>query len=303
MTRPLRLAVTGSQGQLARALVERGPQANVEIIALGRPTLDLLKPAGVLAALETVRPDVVVGAAAYTAVDLAESHSDEADAINAVGAGAVACAAAKLGAPVVHLSTDYVFDGLLGRSYREDDPTGPVGAYGRSKLAGEQAVAAGNSDHTILRTAWIFSPFGKNFVRTMLQLAATREEIAVVADQRGAPTSAHDVADAVIKVARNLKADLAPGLRGVFHLTAQGDATWAEFAEAIFELSRRAGGPFARVKPVPTSAYPAPARRPPNSRLDNSKIAREHGIVLPYWREALAVCMARLVPGEVRKAS
>ncbi len=303
MTRPLRLAVTGSQGQVARALVERGPQANVEIIALGRPKLDLLEPAGIFAALESARPDVVVSAAAYTAVDLAESHSAEADAINAVGAGAVAKAAAKLGAPVVHLSTDYVFDGLLARPYHEDDLTGPVGAYGRSKLAGERAVAVGSPDHAILRTAWIFSPFGKNFVRTMLQLAATREEISVVADQQGVPTSAHDIAAGVIRVARNLKADLAPRLRGIFHLTAQGDATWAEFAEAIFVLSRQAGGPFARVKPVPTSAYPTLARRPPNSRLDNSKIAREHGVVLPHWHEALAVCMARLVPGEFKKAS
>ncbi len=303
MTRPLRLAVTGSQGQLARALVERGPQADVEIITLGRPKLDLLEPAGILAALEAARPDVVVSAAAYTAVDLAESHADEADAINMVGAGAVACAAAKIGAPVVHLSTDYVFDGLLARPYREDDPTGPVGAYGRSKLAGERAVAGGNPDHVILRTAWVFSPFGKNFVRTMLRLATTHEEIAVVADQRGAPTSAHDIADGVIKVARNLKADLAPRLRGIFHLSAQGDASWAELAEAIFVLSRKAGGPIAHVKPVPTSAYPTPARRPPNSRLDNSKIAREHGVVLPHWCEALAVCMARLVPSEFRKAS
>ena len=303
MTRPLRLAVTGSQGQVARALVERGPQANVEIIALGRPKLDLLEPAGILAALEAVRPDVVVSAAAYTAVDLAESHSAEADAINAVGAGAVACAAAKLGAPVVHLSTDYVFDGLLARPYREDDPTSPVGAYGRSKLAGERAIAAGNSDHAILRSSWIFSPFGRNFVRTMLQLAATHEEISVVADQHGAPTSAYDIADGVIKVARNLKASPAPRLRGIFHLTAQGDATRSEFAEAIFALSRQAGGPIARVKPIPTSAYPTPARRPPNSRLDNSKIAREHGVVLPHWREALAVCIARMVPGEFKKAS
>ena len=303
MTRPLRLVVTGSRGQVVRALVERGPHQNVEIVALGRPRLDLLKPGSILVALEAARPDVVVSAAAYTAVDLAESHSAEADAINAVGAGAVARAAAKLGAPVVHLSTDYVFDGLLDRPYREDDPTGPVGEYGRSKLAGERAVAAANSDHAILRTAWVFSPFGQNFVRTMLQLATTREEIAVVADQHGAPTSAHDIADGVMRVARNLKADAAPRLRGIFHLTAQGEASRAEFAEAIFTLSRQAGGPFARVTAIPSSAYPTPARRPPNSRLDNSRIAREHGIVLPHWREALAVCMARLVPGEFRKAS
>ena len=301
MTARLRLVVTGSQGQVVRALGERAVQHDVDVIALGRPQLDLLQPAKIFAALEAARPDVVVSAAAYTAVDLAESNAAEAHAVNAVGAGEVARAAASLGVPVVHLSTDYVFDGTLGRPYREDDPTGPVGEYGRGKLAGEQAVAAANPAHAILRTAWVYSPFGKNFVRTMLNLAATREEINVVADQRGSPTSAHDIADGVIEVARHLRSNTAPG--GVFHMTAQGEATWAEFAEAIFALSHMAGGPFARVKPIPTSAYPTPARRPANSRLDNAKLAREHGVSLPHWRDALAVCVARLVPGEFRKAS
>jgi dTDP-4-dehydrorhamnose reductase len=299
----LRLVVTGSQGQVVRALTERGPVMDVDVVALGRPGLDLLQPAKIFGALEAAKPDVVVSAAAYTAVDLAESNAAEAQAVNGVGAGEVARAAARLGAPVVHLSTDYVFNGALDRAYREDDPTGPIGEYGRGKLAGELAVAAANPDHAILRTAWVYSPFGKNFVRTMLNLAATREEISVVADQHGSPTSAHDIADGVIKAARNLKADAAPGMRGVFHMTARGEATWAEFAEAIFAWSRDAGGPFARVRPIPTSAYPTPARRPANSRLDNAKLAREHGVSLPHWREALAVCMARLVPGEFRKAS
>ena len=303
MVKGLRLVVTGSQGQVVRALQERATHGGVEIVALGRPQLDLLNPVSIVSTLETARPDVVVSAAAYTAVDLAESHAAEAHAINATGAGEVARSAATLGVPVVHLSTDYVFDGALDRPYREGDPTGPIGEYGRSKLAGELAVAAANPNHAILRTAWVYSPFGENFVRTMLNLAATREEITVVADQHSAPTSAHDIADGVIKVARNLVANSALGLRGVFHMVAQGEATRAEFAEAVFALSRAAGGPFARVKPIPTSAYPTPARRPANSRLDTAKIAREHGVVLPQWREALAVCMARLVPGEFRKAS
>ncbi len=303
MVKGLRLVVTGSQGQVVRALQERAAYGGVEIVALGRPQLDLLKPASIVSALEAARPDVVVSAAAYTAVDLAESHAAEAHVINATGAGEVARAGATLGAPVLHLSTDYVFDGALNRPYREDDPTGPIGEYGRSKLAGEQAVAAANPNHAILRTGWVYSPFGENFVRTMLKLAATREEITVVTDQHGAPTSAHDIADGVIKVARNLVANPAPGLRGVFHMVAQGEATRAEFAEAIFALSRDAGGPFARVRPILTSAYPTPARRPANSRLDTAKITREHGVALPHWREALAVCMARLVPGEFRKAS
>ena len=299
----LRLVVTGSQGQVVRALLERGPDASAEIIALGRPQLDLLQPASILPALEAARPDVVVNAAAFTAVDLAESQSAETLAINAVGASAVARAAAKLGVPVVHLSTDYVFDGALDRPYREDDLTGPVSAYGRSKLAGELAVAAAGPDHTVLRTAWVYSPFGKNFVRTMLNLAASREEVTVVSDQHGAPTSAHDIADGIIKVARNLKTNPSASLRGIFHLTALGETTRAEFAETIFALSREAGGPFARVKPIPTSAYPTPARRPANSRLDNAKLAQAHGVVLPHWRDSLVHCMARLVPVEFRKAS
>jgi dTDP-4-dehydrorhamnose reductase len=299
----LRIVVTGSQGQLVRALQERAAQADVEVVALGRPEFDLLRSASILAALQSANPGVVVNAAAYTAVDLAESHSAEALAVNATGAGEVARAAATLSVPVVHLSSDYVFDGALNRPYREDDPTGPVSEYGRTKLAGEYAVATANPNHAILRTAWIYSPFGKNFVRTMLGLAATHAEITVVADQCGAPTSAHDIAGGVIKVAQNLVADPKPSLRGIFHMVAQGDASWAEFAEAIFAISRDLGGPFARVIPIPSSAYSTPARRPTNSRLNTAKISRDHGVVLPPWRDALAVCMARLVPSEFRKAS
>jgi dTDP-4-dehydrorhamnose reductase len=215
VTKPLRLVVTGSRGQVVRALAERGPLRKVEIVAIGLPQFDLSKPASIGPALEAARPDVVVSAAAYTAVDLAETNADEAFAINADGAGEVAHAAAKLGAPIVHLSTDYIFDGTLDRPYLEDDPTSPIGVYGRSKLAGEQAVAAANADHAILRTAWVYSPFGKNFVRTMLNLAATRTEITVVADQHGTPTSAHDIADGVIKVATDLKAGALQAARGV----------------------------------------------------------------------------------------
>jgi dTDP-4-dehydrorhamnose reductase len=295
MTQPLRVAITGTHGQVARALLELAPQAGVAVTALGRPQLDLLQPVSILPALLAARPDVVVNAAGFTAVDLAESETAEAHAINAVGAGAVARAAAEIGVPVIHLSTDYVFDGALGRHYHEEDPARPVCEYGRSKLAGEQVVAAANLDHAILRTSWVYSPFGKNFVRTMLNLAATRQEIAVVADQHGAPTSAHDVADGVIRVARNLRSRADPPLRGIFHMTAQGEASWAEFAEAIFALSRQTGGPSASVRPIASSAYPTPASRPANSRLDNSRIARVHGITLPHWRDALARCVPRLV--------
>jgi dTDP-4-dehydrorhamnose reductase len=303
VTKRLRLVVTGSQGQVARALLEQARHADVDVVALGRLELDLLQPGSIFPALQAARPDVVVNAAAFTAVDLAESQPAEAQAVNAAGAGELARAAARLVVPIVHLSTDYVFDGALDRPYCEEDPTAPIGAYGRSKLAGEEMVARETPNHVILRTAWIYSPFGKNFVRTMLKLAASQEEIGVVADQRGAPTSAHDIADGIIAVANNLNANSDPNLRGVFHMTAQGEATWAEFAEIIFAMSREAGGPSARVKPIPTSAYPTAALRPADSRLDNAKIARGHGVVLPHWRESLRQCVARLVPVEFRKAS
>ena len=202
----MRIAVTGSKGQVATSLIERaGPTA--EIIALGRPAFDLTDRDAIFSGLEAARPDVIVNAAAYTAVDKAETEEAVATRVNGEGAGHVAEAAARLGAPLLHLSTDYVFDGALDRSYREDDPTAPTGAYGRSKLAGEKAVAERSEDSVILRTAWVYSPFGANFVRTMLRLNESRDEVGVVADQRGNPTSALDIADALIAIAARVKDD------------------------------------------------------------------------------------------------
>jgi dTDP-4-dehydrorhamnose reductase len=302
--KPLRVVVTGRQGQVVQALSQRAEQAGTEVIAIGRPTIDLLKPQGVVAALEAARPDVIISAAAYTAVDLAETEPDVAWGTNVTGAGAVGQAAAALSVPVVHLSTDYVFDGKMDRPYREDDPTLPTGTYGISKLAGEHAIAAANSNHTILRTAWVYGPLGKNFVRTMLMLAGSRLEVSVVADQQGSPTSAQDIADGVLTVARNLidNPDDA-ALRGIFHMTGGGETTWAGFAEAIFALSRQAGGPYARVHSISTSEYPTPAERPKNSCLNCSKIAQLHGVRLPAWRESLQRCIARLVPKEFSTTS
>ncbi|ABD06274.1 dTDP-4-dehydrorhamnose reductase [Rhodopseudomonas palustris HaA2] len=291
----MRLAVTGRHGQVARSLLERAP-ADIDIVPLARPEVDLQQPRAVAEAMAAARPDAVVNAAAYTAVDLAETEAELAHRINEAGAGAVAAAAARLGIPVVHLSTDYVFDGSLSRPYREDDETGPLGVYGASKLAGERAVAAGNPDHAILRTAWVYSPFGKNFVRTMLTLAETRDELSIVCDQRGAPSYALDIADGIFTVVRNLLArpdDAA--LRGVFHMTGRGDTDWAGFAEAIFACSADAGGPAARVKRIATSDYPTAARRPANSRLDTARLAARHGVRLPDWRDSLPSCVDRLL--------
>lgn len=292
----MRIAVTGKSGQVVTALIERGPSAGHEVIALGRPEMDLADPASVTRALEAAAPDAVVSAAAYTAVDRAETEADVAHAINGAGAGAVARAARALGVPVVHISTDYVFDGMLDRPYRETDATGPTGIYGASKLEGEKEVLAEyGSNAAVLRVAWVYSPFGSNFVKTMLRLAGDRDRVSVVADQVGNPTSALDIADGILMVAANLVASDRPALRGVFHMTAQGEASWADFAAAIFSASAEHGGPTAQVEPITTMQYPTPATRPANSRLDCARIDEVHGVVLPDWRESLDIVLARLI--------
>jgi dTDP-4-dehydrorhamnose reductase len=291
----VRIAVTGKTGQVVTSLIERGTAAGHQIIALGRPELDLGAPVSIRQALATARPDVIISAAAYTAVDRAETEDALAHAVNAVGAGAVAQAASALGIPLVHISTDYVFDGALQHPYAETDATGPTGVYGASKLAGEAAVlAAHGANSAVVRVAWVYSPFGNNFVKTMLRLAGDRDEVSVVADQLGNPTSALDIADGILKVAGNLVADPDPTRRGVFHMTANGEASWADFAEAIFAASASNGGPTARVRRITTAEFPTAARRPQNSRLNCRRIAQVHGVSLPDWPDALKTVMMRL---------
>ncbi len=291
----MRIAATGKTGQVVTCLIERGGAAGHEVIALGRPALDLTDPVSIARALEAAEPDAIVSAAAYTGVDKAESESELAHTVNGQGPGAVAEAAKALGVPLVHVSTDYVFDGTLNRPYIESDSTGPRGVYGASKLAGEQAVLAAYSDNSaVLRVAWVYSPFGANFVKTMLRLAADRDQVSVVADQLGNPTSALDIADGIIQVAANLMSNSDRALRGVFHMSASGEASWADFAEVIFAASAAQGGPSARVRRIATVDYPTPAARPANSRLDCSLIARIHGVALPNWRGSLDTVIARL---------
>ncbi len=283
------------------AMQERGALLGHEIIAVGPPHLDLAlgNDAMILASLAEAQPDAIVHAAAYTLVDRAEEERDLAFAINAHGAGAVARAAAQLAVPLVHISTDYVFAGDKVGAYLEDDATGPLGVYGASKLAGEAAVLAevalGGADAVIMRTSWLYSPYGANFIKTMLRLADTRDEVPVVADQRGSPTSALDLADAVMAVLVNMQGNSAPELRGVFHCAGQAEASWADFAEAIFATSAGFGGPVARVNRITTAQYPTAAIRPANSVLDCTKLRRLHNITMPDWRISEANIVARLV--------
>lgn len=292
----MRVVVTGRQGQVVCSLVERGTAAGHEIVAIGRPELDLADDQKrIVDVLERSRPDVVVSAAAYTAVDAAEKESDRAFAINRDGAGAVARAAQNLGVPLIHLSTDYVFNGSKSGPYTEDDETDPASVYGKSKLAGEREVLDHHINAAVVRTAWVYSPFATNFAKTMLRLAESRDEVSVVTDQRGNPTSALDIADALLVVASNLLRGGDADQRGLFHMTGTGDASWADFAEDIFEFSNAVGGPTARVKRISTADYPTQAKRPSNSRLDCTRLEQAHGLRLPNWRESAPDIVSRIV--------
>ena len=301
----MRIAVTGGPGQLVLSMIERGASHQVE--AVGPPALDLAAGSdesvftAIASSFGGVGPEAIVNGAAYTAVDRAETEPDLAFAINAAGAGAVARAAVRLKIPLVHISTDYVFSGDKTLPYIESDATGPTGVYGASKLAGELAVLDSGADATILRTAWVYSPFGVNFVKTMLRLALDRDEISVVDDQRGCPTSALDLADAAMTVAANLAARSDPALRGVFHATGSGEATWADVAKAVFVISRNLGGPSASVRRIATAEYPTLARRPANSRLDCAQLAKVHGVVLPDWCASCHDVTIRLIHESIKE--
>jgi dTDP-4-dehydrorhamnose reductase len=288
----MRLVVTGRHGQVARALalVAEGDPA-VTVTAIGRPELDLGRPDTVAAALGAARPDVVVNAAAFTAVDRAEAEEDAAMQINRDGAAAVAGAARALGARLIHLSTDYVFSGDKAGPYVETDAVGPLGAYGRSKLAGEQAVRQANPGALILRTAWVFSPFGTNFVNTMLRIGRERPQVRVVDDQVGNPTSALDLAAAILRLTQLLEGDSGD----TYHLCGEGDVTWCGFAREIFRASAEFGGPAPEVVAITTADYPTAARRPRNSRLDCSRFRSHFGFGLGPWQVATRDTVRRLL--------
>jgi dTDP-4-dehydrorhamnose reductase len=270
------ILVFGTTGQVATEL-----RAQAAVTALGRDAADLSDPAACAAAIHAHRPRAVINAAAYTAVDRAESEEGLATVINAEAPGAMARACADLGIPFVHISTDYVFAGDGTRAWHPDDPTGPLGAYGRSKLAGERAVRAAGGVHAILRTSWVVSAHGHNFVKTMLRLGAEREKLTVVADQIGAPTPARAIAAACLSIAEQLTAD--PAKSGTYHFAGAPDTSWADFARAIMAAARLP----CRIEDIPTSAYPTPAKRPPNSRMDCTTTKTAFGLARPDWRAGL----------------
>jgi dTDP-4-dehydrorhamnose reductase len=291
----MKLLVTGRHGQLARSLVERAPfHPDVEIIALGRPELDLETPGSAERAIETVRPDAVINAAAYTAVDQAEDEPERARRINAEGAAEVAAGAARIGAAIIQISTDYVFDGRADEPYDERAAPNPLGVYGRTKLAGEELVRAANPNHLIVRTAWVYSPFGRNFMKTMMHLAESRETLSVVDDQRGCPTSALDLTAGLLRVVDGWSRGEATGIGETYHLAGTGETSWCGFARAIMAECRERGLPAAAVQAIATADWPTKAARPANSVLDSTKFEREFGFAMPQWEDSLGDVVARL---------
>ncbi|KEQ04512.1 dTDP-4-dehydrorhamnose reductase [Pseudorhizobium pelagicum] len=299
----MRVLVTGRSGQVAQCLQDVAARRDVELVSVGRPYLDLEDPGSVLPAVARLAPDVIVSAAGYTAVDKAETEPAVAYRINGAGAGAVAAAAGQLGVPLIHLSTDYVFDGFKSDPYDEEDIAVPLSVYGASKLEGERQVRAATDNHVILRAAWLYSPYGGNFLKTMLRLAQTRNEIAVVADQRGGPTSAIALAEGVITIARQLTEDVSRELRGTFHFAPAGDASWAEFAAAIMECRRVKTGRSTTIIPIATSDYPTAAQRPANSRLNAQRLAQIHGIRLPHWQWSTQDIAGHLLAREMQEVT
>ena len=284
----MKILLTGRTGQLGWHLARLLPRVG-ETLATDRASLDLGQPDALRAALRAARPDVIVNAAAYTAVDRAESEANLAHAINATAPGVMAEEAERLGALLVHYSTDYVFDGTSQKPYIESDAPNPVNAYGRSKLAGEAAIAAAGGAHLILRTSWLYDMRGSNFVLTMLRLAGEREELRVVDDQVGCPTWARAVAEATLELLNDLpRAKKAPGL---YHLSARDSVSRYEFTRSLLALTS-ARGTRPRVLPIKTADFPSPAARPLNCILDNTRMKETFGVTLPEWEAQLRLCLA-----------
>ncbi|MDP2244324.1 dTDP-4-dehydrorhamnose reductase [Pseudomonas sp.] len=285
----MKILLLGEHGQVGREL-QSSLREQGELIVCGRAQLDLSQPEQIRVQVRALRPDLIINAAAHTAVDQAESEEQLAFAINATAPGILAEEAAALGAPLIHYSTDYVFDGRKKAPYVEDDAPNPLGVYGRSKLAGEQAIQAVGGAHLILRTSWVYSLHGKNFLLTMQRLLQERDSLNVVADQIGAPTWAGSIAEATRQIVEHWRHGQA-GPWGLYHLTARGETSWFGFASAIAEQLRAQGKATATLQPIPTSAYPTPAQRPLNSRLDCTRLQHDWHVQLSDWHSALLECL------------
>jgi dTDP-4-dehydrorhamnose reductase len=291
------ILVTGGAGQVGIELLRLQWPDSVELFAPSRDELDITSAESVGACIAAHKPQCVVNLAAYTAVDRAQEEVGEAFLVNSQGAAFLAEAARRTGAPIIHVSTDYVFDGSADRPYRESDPTGPINAYGASKLAGELAVSSANPRSVILRTAWVLSAHRANFVKTMLRLGATNPTLRVVADQHGCPTSARDIAEAIQRIAlRAIEDQQTPW--GTCHFVNAGQTSWHGLAEHIFDWRARRGAPRPEVQAIPTAGFPTPARRPANSRLDTSLIAEKFGITPRSWQEAVDEILSELAMSE-----
>jgi dTDP-4-dehydrorhamnose reductase len=299
----MRILVTGVTGQVGGALVER-LRSGGTIIAADRALLDLARPDEIPAALDRMAPDLIINPAAYTAVDRAEDEAALAFRVNGEAPGALARWAAGRAVPLMHFSTDYVFDGAGSQPWREDDPTGPLSVYGASKLAGEDAVRAAGGPHLVIRTSWVYAAQGANFLRTIARLARERAELRIVVDQFGAPTSAGLIADAVFRIVATNGANLAErfaGAGGLVHLAAAGETSWHGFAAAIVDGLKARGVALAvaQVTPIATADYPTKARRPANSRLDLTRLKQIFGIETPHWEKAVAPELDRLTTNDL----
>lgn len=290
----MKILIIGRHGQVSRELQCRLGAVG-ELFVLGREALDLVQPDQIRRQVRSILPDLIINAAAHTAVDLAESEPDLAFAINATAPGILAEEALALDIPLIHYSTDYVFDGTKVGAYCEDDTPHPLGIYGKSKWAGERAITEVSGKHLILRTSWVYSYHGRNFLLTMQRLLREKAELCVVADQIGAPTWAGTIADSTLALIKRWQTG-GPVKWGTYHLAAQGQTSWFGFARAIGEALRQQGQPCAKLVPIPSSEYPTTAVRPLNSCLDCSRLQREWGITLPEWQAALRECLAGQIP-------
>jgi dTDP-4-dehydrorhamnose reductase len=294
----MKVLVVGASGQVATCLGKRGfGHQQFELTCLGRPTLDLAHPHALHETVSAYQPDILVNAAAYTDVERAEDEPDAAFAVNSAGVSTLAKTAKTLHIPLIHISTDYVYAGDKQTPYLETDTVGPINVYGRSKLEGERAIQTELDNYVILRTSWVYSPFGKNFLKTMVSLFETRDQLSIVADQTGSPTSAGDIAQAILDVC----AARAKGNQnsGIYHLAGTGVTTWHGFATAIKDLTKQANGRDVLINQISSADYATKAKRPLNSTLDTSKIYKDFGIQLPLWQKSLAQCHQQLMAMKV----